>query len=177
MAKNALSIAAGRRTGLRTDPYSAYNFHLEVDGLIVGGFSSISGLEITTAVDKVVAGGKSNGTTNLIKNTTYSDLVLKKGLSDTDMLFTWYRYIQEGLAVKRNITLFLLDHKGTPTTWWDLYNAMPIKWVGPSLEAMGGQSAIATESITITYERFNRSPITQGFSIENSIASALSNIF
>ena len=30
----------------RSDPYAAYNFLIEIDGIIAGGFSEVSGLNI-----------------------------------------------------------------------------------------------------------------------------------
>jgi phage tail-like protein len=37
-------------TGNRTDPYSAFNFLVEIDGVTVAGFSEVSGLTTETDV-------------------------------------------------------------------------------------------------------------------------------
>ena len=35
-------------TGSRNDPYSAFNFLVEIDSVIVAGFSEVGGLDTTT---------------------------------------------------------------------------------------------------------------------------------
>ena len=52
----ALAIG-GRAVGARLDPYGAYNFLVEIEGIIAGGFSELSGLDITTDVDIIHEGG------------------------------------------------------------------------------------------------------------------------
>ena len=50
-ANIGVSIAA-RITGLRLDPYQASNFVIEIEGLLVGGFSECSGLEVEVEVEE-----------------------------------------------------------------------------------------------------------------------------
>ena len=41
---NAAFSAATSLLGIRNDPYKAYNFLIEIEGLLVGGFSEVTGL-------------------------------------------------------------------------------------------------------------------------------------
>ena len=60
---SSAAINYGKKAvGFRTDPYTAFNFHVEIDGIIVGGFTEVSGLSMTTRVEPLQAGGNNNGT-------------------------------------------------------------------------------------------------------------------
>ncbi len=146
---------AKRVTGTRFDPFMAYNFHLEIDGLIVGGFQSISGLSMTTEVKKYQEGGRNDFDHQFPTRTTYPDLVLKRGMSDVDQLFGWYYDVTRGIVKRKSGTIYLLDDNSVPITWWDFEDAFPTKWEGPSLES--GNTAIATESMTLVHQGLKRS--------------------
>lgn len=156
--------------GFRTDPYTAFNFHVEIDGVIVGGFSEISGLSMSTKLDAIKTGGQNNGTPVFANQTTYTNLVLSRGISDVDMLYSWYVDVMNGLSEKRNMSIFLLDNNSVPITWWDIINALPIGWDGPTFNATTVTS-VATEKITIAYERFNRPAQARALSAGRNIAT------
>ncbi|MEQ9363916.1 MAG: phage tail protein [Leptospirales bacterium] len=151
---NKAAIAGGR-TGVRVDPYMAYNFHLEIDGLIVGGFEDVSGLSITTSVKKYREGGRNDSELVFAEYTSFPDLVLSRGLSDVDQLYGWYYDVTQGKVKRKSGTIYLLDDEGIPVTWWDFTDAFPVKWEGPALSAK--TSAIATEKLTLVHEGLKRS--------------------
>jgi hypothetical protein len=37
--------------GARRDPYTAFNFMVEIEGLVAGGFSEVGGLQVDTTVE------------------------------------------------------------------------------------------------------------------------------
>ena len=41
----------------RTDPYSQFNFLIEIDGVVKGGFSECSGLTLEADVKEILEGG------------------------------------------------------------------------------------------------------------------------
>ena len=43
--------------GKRKDPYSGFRFQVEIDGIIAGGFTDVSGLSVQTEVDSIREGG------------------------------------------------------------------------------------------------------------------------
>lgn len=145
---------AGRPTGQRNDPFGAYNFHLEVDGLIVGGFQSISGLNYETKVLKKREGGRNDSERVFVDGSTVADLVLKRGMADADLLLGWYHEVRAGRIKRKNGTIYLLDEESRPRAYWDFEEGFPVKWDGPSLDA--ASNAIATESITIVHEKLTR---------------------
>ena len=55
-ANIGVSIAAGL-AGLRIDPYQSCNFVVEIEGILAGGFSELSGLQVETEAFEYREGG------------------------------------------------------------------------------------------------------------------------
>jgi phage tail-like protein len=143
-----------KATGIRLDPYMGFNFLIQIDGLIAGGFSEVSGLDIETEVEAIKEGGLNDRVHQLPKGTKYQALVLKKGISDIDLLWNWYEDIVNGKIKRKSGSVVLLDNLGLPSVWWNFYEAFPSKWTGPSLNA--GSNTVAVESLTITHEKLEK---------------------
>jgi phage tail-like protein len=151
---NAGIAVAKRALGVRLDPFSAYNFLVEIDGIIAGGFTEISGLEIETEVERKVFGGENNIEYKFVTRTKCADLTLKHGLTACDFLWEWYNDVTQGKIVRRNGSIYLLNHSGIPTIWWDFVEACPIKWSGPGLNAAG--NTIAFETLVLTHHGLSK---------------------
>ncbi len=145
---------AKRQTGARVDPFGAYNFHVEIDGMIVGGFSEVSGLSMETKIKRVREGGTNDFEHAFVEGTTSPDLLLKRGMSDVDALLGWYHDVIRGRIRRKNGTIYLQGKNGAVLTWWDFKEAIPFKWEGPALNAESG--AIATESISLAHHGLTR---------------------
>jgi phage tail-like protein len=139
-----------------TDPYSAYNFLVEIDGdgFIVGGFSEVSGLSIETEVETFREGGANNAEYKFPKGTKYSDLTLKHGITDSDILWNWYSDVTNGKIRRRSITIFLLDRLGNENLQWGFSDAYPIKWEGPAFNS--SSNAIAIETLVLAHHGLRR---------------------
>ena len=143
-----------RATGQRNDPFMAYNFHLEIDGLIIGAFQEISGLSMTTNVIRKREGGRNDAERVFVNGTTFPDLVFKRGVADVDQLLGWYHEVANGRIQRKNGTIYLLDDNSLPRAYWDFEEAFPVKWDGPTFSAQSG--AIAMESFTLVHEKLVR---------------------
>lgn len=134
----------------KKDPYASFRFRVEIDSLIAGGFTEVSGIEVTTDVESVAEGGVNFHEHKLPKGTKYSDITLKRGLSDKAALWGWYYKVINGEIERKNISILLLDATLQKTLKrWDYCDAYPIKWTGPGLNA--ANSAIATEAVVLTH--------------------------
>jgi len=123
--------------GERKDPYGAFNFLVEIDGIIEGGFTSVSGLDITVEFDTIKEGGV-NEEYKLPKGLKYSNITLKHGLADWE-LWNWCHDFAMGKSGRKSGTIHLLDSSKYPT-----------KWTGPSFDAING--AVATESLELAHQ-------------------------
>lgn len=145
---------AKRVTGVRVDPYMAYNFHVEADGLVIGGFTDVSGLTQEVEIKRQPVGGRNDSDVILPVKAKQTDLVLSRGMTDLDMFYGWFLQVQQLIAVKKSLTIYLLDDRSAPITWWDVSNAMPIRWDGPTLNST--TNAVAVEKITLAHEGVSR---------------------
>ena len=158
---NAGIALAGKLLGLRLDPYRAYNFLVEIEGIIAGGFTEVSGLEVSTEVERITEGGLNDRVHILPKRTSQSDLILKKGQTDFDMLWAWYSDVIAGKVERKNGSVYLLDDQGIPAMWWDFLEAYPIKWSGPTLNAQG--NSVAFQSVTLVHHGLTKPVSSQAF--------------
>lgn len=155
--------------GIRFDPYAAYNFLVEIQGIIAGGFSEVSGLSINTEVEKKMFGGVNDREFTFIKGTKYTDLTLKHGITDLDLLWIWYDNVIKGKIERQNGSIYLLDHQGLPAMWWDFYEAYPIKWDGPTFNA--ANSTVATETLVLTHNGLSKPKGSTALSAIRGVAS------
>lgn len=147
---SVLTQGLGRGLGLRFDPYMAFNFLVEIEGLLVGGFSEVSGLESSVKVEEYQEGGLNNYTHKLPGPATNPNLTLSHGLTNVDSLWNWHYDVTQGIIERKNGTIMLLDRQGIPAMWWDFRQAYPVKWVGPKFNASGGD--VAVEQIELAHQ-------------------------
>lgn len=166
---NAGLALAGKALGVRLDPYGAYNFLVEIEGIIAGGFTAVTGLDITTEVDTIREGGVNDHVHKLPKWTTQADLILTKGQTDLDLIWNWYADVVAGSIKRKNGSIYLLDNQGLPAMWWDFIEAYPIKWSGPSLDSK--TSLVAVESLTLTHHGLTKPALSQALSALRGAAS------
>ncbi|MEP6620364.1 MAG: phage tail protein [bacterium] len=152
-ASIGLSIAAGQ-PGLRIDPYQASNFIVEIEGLLVGGFTECNGLQIEVETHEYREGGQNDFVHRFAGATRHPPLVLKHGLSPIDGLWGWHQDVAAGDIRRRNGTIYLLNQAQVPVLWWHFREAIPVKWSGPDLRAES--SGIAFESVELAHRGISR---------------------
>ena len=152
MASLGLNAAFGlvtNRLGARDDPYQAFNFLVEIDGILAGGFSECSGLQVETEIADYREGGRNDYVHRFAGPTKYPPLTLKHGLTQIDGLWAWHQDVVQGQIARRNVTVYLLDKKRDLVMSWVFKEAFPVKWTGPDLRADSGNVAI--ESVELTH--------------------------
>ena len=138
----------------RKDPYKSYRFLVEVHELVVGGFSDASGLQAETQVEEYREGGVNDYIHQLPKETKYSRLTLKRGITDSGVMWEWYRKVINGIVDRKNIYVILLDDERKEKWRWHFANAFPVKWVGPDFKADG--SSVAFETIELVHDGMSK---------------------
>jgi phage tail-like protein len=136
--------------GGRRDPYLSYNFAVEIEGLVVGGFSEVSGLQSEIEVQDYREGGLNQYVHRRAGPTKYpANLVLKKGVTDVRTMWNWYYSVAQGSIQRKNLSVLLLDSTGQEKLRWNFEQAYPVKWVGPDLR--GTSSEVAVESVELAH--------------------------
>jgi phage tail-like protein len=137
----------------RKDPYVNYNFVLEIGGIGTAAFRECSGLESSIeVVDYREGGDKYFPNRKLPGKATFTNLTLKRGITDDVKLYSWHQDCLKGVKFHReNITIKLLDRSGDKELKrWVVYNAWPCKWTGPTFNAEAHEVAI--ESVEFAHE-------------------------
>ena len=148
-------------TAGRVDPYVSFNFLVELDGILQASFRECSGLDTTTEVIEHRQGGDNTTVYKLPGKTTYTDLTLKWGLTDSDELWGWRRAVIEGRVERKNGSVIVYDLTNhVEVARWNFLNAWPTKWEGPSFNALGHD--VAVESLVLAHEGILRAPRADG---------------
>ena len=137
----------------RDDPYKAFGFLVEIDGIAQAAFSEASGLESETTVIEYRLGNEA-GTRKLPGLTKFGNIVLRRGITKNAELWNWRKSVVEGNIDRRNGSIILLDDKRNEVVRWNFRNGWICKWVGPTLNAKSNEVAI--ETIEIAHEGLER---------------------
>jgi len=140
--------------GNRADPYQVFNFLVEIEGILAGGFSECTGLQVETEFFDYREGGQNGFVHRFAGPTKYPPLILKHGLTQIDGLWSWHQDVVNEKIERRNGTIYLLDKQRTTVMLWDFKEAFPYKWTGPDLRAESG--AVAFESVELAHRGLSR---------------------
>jgi phage tail-like protein len=135
--------------GTRTDPYLGCRFLVEIEGLVVGGFSELTGLQVEVGTEDYEEGGVNDYIHKLPKGTRHPNLILKHGMTDGDTLWRWHQQMVRGRAPRRTVRVILLDERGTEKIAWRCLKACPLKWEGPDFRA--DLASLAIESLELAH--------------------------
>jgi phage tail-like protein len=133
----------------RNDPYLSFRFLVEIQGLIVGGFSEVAGLQAETETEEIQEGGVNDYVHKLPKITKYPNITLKRGITDSDVLWNWHQEVVNGIISRKSGFIILTDSEGNEKWRWLFTDAYPVKWTGPDLKA--DSSAIAVETLELAH--------------------------
>jgi len=165
------SVAGNWVPGLRPlPPYLTFNFAVEIEGLLVGGFTEVSGLESTIEVEEYREGGVNGFVHKLPGKTSYSNLVLRHGLTGVGSLWDWYHHTTEGAIYRRNGTIMLLSARQFPVMWWNFRNALPVRWTGPTFNAASDE--VGVEELELVHEGVTVPLLSQALGLAQGIAAS-----
>lgn len=133
----------------RTDPYTSYRFAVEIDSLIVGGFSEVSGIERELQTEEYEEGGVPWYTHTFPDRMSHPNLTLKGGLTDSDAFWGWIERVKFGIVDRRNGRVLMMDDEAREVWGWEFVGAYPVKWTGPELRA--DQGAVAFETVELAH--------------------------
>jgi phage tail-like protein len=154
MAKGKTSQnGTGNSTSNRQQNYvTANRFYVEIEGQLSASFRECSGLGFTIKNDKRNEGGVNNQQRVILGQAQFSDVTLKRGMTDDLRVFWgWISdTLQEKKKKRRNVNILVFNQAGETMQCWTLIAAIPVAWKAPALKADGNEVAI--EELTIAYE-------------------------
>jgi phage tail-like protein len=137
----------------RRDYTTIHNFNVEIDGVVVGGFKEVDGLESKTEVIEYQEGNerimhKRPGKTN------YSNIILRRGNLHTPELWDWRKKIVDGVQERKSGSIIVLDTAGEEIVRYNFFEAWPCRWKGPSLNSASNDAL--EEEIELCVEYWER---------------------
>lgn len=141
-------------TGSRNDPFRAYNFLVELDGITRAAFRECSGLDSSQNAIDYREGGEPLRMRKLPGLNTFSNITLKWGITTDPEFWEWREKAAQGRVERKNGSIILLDDAGSETMRWNFVDGWPTKWTGPTLNATGNEVAI--ETVEIVHEGVSR---------------------
>lgn len=134
----------------RDDPYAAFTFLLELEGVVVAGFSECSGLTSEADVMEYREGNEFT-VARLPGLRKYSNISLTRGFTASTTIRDWRKNTLAGQTDRRSGSIVLLDEGREEAVRWNFHEGWPAKWEGPSFDARNNEVAI--ESLEIVVER------------------------
>lgn len=134
-------------TGSRNDPYSAFNFLVEIDGVTVAGFSELTGLNTETDVIEYRTGDLDITVKKLPGLKKFGNITLKRGFTDSRELWEWRKRVLDGRTERQSGSIVLLNEAREPAVRWNFREAWPRKWEGPAFNAKTNEVAVETLEI------------------------------
>jgi len=136
------------------DPYKGFRFRVEIHGIQQAGFSECSSVGSHIEVVEYREGGDTATVRKLTGKTSYPDITLKWGMTDSQDLYAWHLQTVQGTVQRQDGSVIQLDDTGNEKLRWNFYKAWPSKWDGPTYSAKANDVAI--ETLTLTCERVEK---------------------
>jgi phage tail-like protein len=144
-------------------PPTAFSFAVRIIGtgaeVIDGAFHEVSGLDGERQVRELEKGGENRFVHKLPGSIKHSNLILKRGqLAHKSRLFAWCQQTLEGSLTQKiepqDISISLLDQRGTRVLSLIFTGARPVKWSIERLSRSG--DTIAIETLEFAYATLSR---------------------
>jgi phage tail-like protein len=125
----------------------------------IGAFTEVSGLSVQVNVEEVAEGGQNHFVHRLPGRMRWPNIVLKRGITDSDALFEWFWKTSgegfEGAGGKLERTqgeIAVIDAARERIRAWAFEDAFPVSWSGPTFAASGRD--VAMEQLEIAHHGF-----------------------
>jgi phage tail-like protein len=140
-------------TAERRDPFTNFNFTIQIDGINRAAFHECSGFSSTIDIIEHREGGAITPV-KLPGQVKYGNVTLKRGVTDDVDLYSWHQAAINGDVQRRSGSIVLRDRLGTEMARWNFFEAWPTKWEGPALASEG--TDVAIETLELAVERLER---------------------
>jgi phage tail-like protein len=142
----------------REDPLIGCQFSLEVQGVIQGYFTEVSGLgsEHEIIEHKVVDSAGRDMVMKIPGRLKWGDVTLKRGITSNLDVWDWRRQVEDGdvEGARSNGSIIMYDQTKSEVARWNFEKAWPSKVTGPALKS--DSNDIGIEEMVIVHEGIKR---------------------
>ena len=139
------------------NPYSAFNFIVEINGAQVAAFQEVTGLDSeNTPIEYREGADRLNSVHKFTGLEKYGNVTFKRGIGGNLELWNWRKEVRDGgnaFPPVRDVVVQLQNEKHENVYKWKLTNAWCTKLSGPQLNAKGNE--IAIESMELACDRID----------------------
>lgn len=141
------------------DPYRNYKFRVFIDGAVIGGFKTVSGLNVEHDVIEYREGGDPTTPRQIPGQTKYEPISLERGKADDNYFNDWSKQIYDhnrGFIqppdndFRRTLTVTLYSKSGVPVKSWRIFHCWVKRIEHSDLEAT--DSELLYERVEIAHE-------------------------
>ncbi|AFZ01404.1 phage tail protein [Calothrix sp. PCC 6303] len=133
---------------------SANRFYVGIESNISASFTECQGLGVKVKYETYHEGGVNDQQRIFLGQPEFSEVTLKRGMSDDLVFWQWASQLMKTDASKsierRNVNILVFNQAGETMQCWTLIGAAPVGWKAPSLTA--DSSNIAIEELNLIYE-------------------------
>ena len=125
----------------RDDPFRNFKFRVEIDGVAEAAFSEVAIGETSTEAIDYREGTEPNHVRKLPGMTKYGNITLKRGVTDSQVIYQWHKDIVDGkIGEKRKtITIVVIDEAGKDKARFVVSECWPTKYDPSDLNAKGNE--------------------------------------
>ena len=159
LAANACDLLPPARDGRRWDDYiGAFHFFVELEGMVIACFKSVSGLGVEVEPIEYRA-----GTDEVARKrpgrAKYNDITLKRGVMTfrQNQLWEWFDKTLKGETERKSGSILLLNDRGNEITRFNFFEAWPSKWKGWEMDASNQTGVL--EEVVLTVEKVEKGKI------------------
>lgn len=145
-----------------SDPVVASRFIFIADDVLIGTFNEVSGLGAQIEVVPIPEGGQNEFVHQRPAGITWNNITLKRGVTDSEGLYQWLKEASgDTYAGNRDkfeyksCVILALEPDGSITREWAIYEALPVRWTGPTFSA--DSSNVAVEELEIAHHGLHTS--------------------
>ena len=142
------------------DSATLATFIVEIDGVEIGRFTEITGLQLDIDVMEYEEGGEHGFVHKLPGRLKWQNLVLKRGVTNDDNLLKWLQdsagdgfLKRKGKVTRTSAAITLVGANGKRLRSWIVDEAMPVRWTGPNF-ASSATSELPEEELEIAHHGF-----------------------
>jgi phage tail-like protein len=129
---------------------TANRFYVEIEGVAKAAFNECSSFSVKIPTEIFHEGGVNDHQRVLLGQPEYSEITLKRGVTDD---FTFWEWITDVIAKpnqRRNMNIVTFNQAGEIMQTWTLIGSVPVGWTAPAFQA--DATVVAIEELTLAYE-------------------------
>jgi len=142
------------RGGTWADHFGDFNFGVEIEGMAVGGFAKVEGLNVAVEVIEYQHGNDITPRKRMGR-ISVENVRLIKGYINDSSLYKWCENAMKGDIARKSMSIVLLDDsRSVEVARYNLYEVWPTKWSGFKFDAKGRGALV--EEIELVVEQIER---------------------